>query len=203
MQVGQTSWVHEAPAFSRRLDGAVVSMETAASALEVCVLVVEGDVDGEGGRVVVRPKEGLSFRSVLHHKVHHCISFGVVSREDLQRDWGDELSEEVQPFFFKPDLFHVDIVSGNGLVASRDPLVLMFAPGPRAVVFHLLHQLVTGRVREQREPEHVWTRLLHVVVGEYLGVVLVDVLLLPVHWVFEYLPQVVVIMRNVIIGCGN
>lgn len=118
MQVGQTPWVHEAPPFPGRLNGAVVSMETTASALEVSVFVVEGDVDGEGGRVVVRPEEGLSVRSVLHHKVHHCIALGVVSREDLQRDWGDELSEEVQPLFFKTDLFHVDIVGGNGLVAA-------------------------------------------------------------------------------------
>lgn len=49
MQVGQTSWVHEAPAFSGRLNGAVISMKTTASTLEVGVFVVEGDVDGERG----------------------------------------------------------------------------------------------------------------------------------------------------------
>lgn len=152
---------------------------------------------------MVRPEKRLSMRRVLYYKVHHCIALSVVSREYFQRDRGDELSKEVEPLFFKTDLFHVDIIGGYSLVATRDSFVLMFASGPGAIVLHLLHQLITSRLCEQGEPEDIRTRLLQVVVCENLCVVLVDVLLLPVHWVFEYLPQVVVIMRNVIIGCGN
>ena len=38
--------------------------------LVVDALTVQGDVDGEGGGVVMRPQSRLLVRTVTHHKVH-------------------------------------------------------------------------------------------------------------------------------------
>lgn len=42
--------------------------------LKVCVFVIEGDVDGEGGGVVVRPQVRLPLRRVFNHKVHQGVT---------------------------------------------------------------------------------------------------------------------------------
>lgn len=38
---------------------------------------------------------------------------------------------------------------------------LMFASRPRAVLFHLLHDFITGLLCEHWEPEYIWTGLQH------------------------------------------
>lgn len=38
--------------------------------LKVCVFVIEGDVDGEGGGVMMGPQVRLPRRRVFYHKVH-------------------------------------------------------------------------------------------------------------------------------------
>lgn len=42
--------------------------------LEVCIFIIECNVDGEGGGVMVRSQVGLSLRGVLYHKVHDGVS---------------------------------------------------------------------------------------------------------------------------------
>ena len=42
--------------------------------LVVVVLPVQGDVDGEGGGVVMRPQIRLLIRAVTHHEVHDGLS---------------------------------------------------------------------------------------------------------------------------------
>ncbi len=42
--------------------------------LIVNALPVQGDVDGEGGGVVVRPQRRLLVRTVTHHKIHDGLS---------------------------------------------------------------------------------------------------------------------------------
>lgn len=42
--------------------------------LKVCVFIVECNVDGEGGGVVMGSQVGLSLRRVFYHKVHDGIS---------------------------------------------------------------------------------------------------------------------------------
>lgn len=44
------------------------------SYLEVCIFIIECNVDGEGGGVMVGPQVGLSLRCVLYHKVHDSVS---------------------------------------------------------------------------------------------------------------------------------
>ena len=70
MVVGQTTGVHQHPAFLGILDGAVVADEPAAAALVIDAGAVERKVDGVGRRVVVGSEEGLFVRSVSHHEVH-------------------------------------------------------------------------------------------------------------------------------------
>lgn len=71
MEVSQPSRVHEAPAFAWGTQGAVVPMETATPALIVGVFVIEGDVDSEGGGVMMGPQVRLPLRRVFYHKVHY------------------------------------------------------------------------------------------------------------------------------------
>lgn len=49
---------------------------------------------------------------------------GVIAREDLESDRGDEFSDKVQPFLIKIDLFHMNVICRDTLVASTDTLVL-------------------------------------------------------------------------------
>lgn len=42
--------------------------------LEVCLFIIECNVDGEGGGVMVGSQVGLSLRCVLYHKVHDSVS---------------------------------------------------------------------------------------------------------------------------------
>lgn len=83
MKVSESSRVHEAPAFPRRLDGTVIPMETTTPTLKVSVFVIEGNVDGEGGGVMVWPQVCLPFRCVFYHKVHDGITLCVVARENF------------------------------------------------------------------------------------------------------------------------
>ncbi len=70
MVVGQTTGVHQHPAFLGILDGAVVADEPAAAALIIDAGAVERDVDGVGRRVMVGSQEGLLVRTVSYHEVH-------------------------------------------------------------------------------------------------------------------------------------
>lgn len=70
VEMSQSSWVHEAPAFPWWMYGTVIPMETATPALKVCVFVIEGDVDGEGGGVMMGSQVCLPLRRVFHHEVH-------------------------------------------------------------------------------------------------------------------------------------
>lgn len=70
MVVREPARVHEHPPLLRVRDGAVVPDEPAPAALEVRPGVVQGDVDGVGGGVVVRTEEGLLVRTVADHEVH-------------------------------------------------------------------------------------------------------------------------------------
>lgn len=203
MEVGESAWMHEAPALPGRVYRTVIPVETTTSALEICAFVIECDVDGEGGGVMVWSEVGLSSRGVFHHKVHDGVALGVVAREDFQSDRRDELADEVQPLLIVAYLLHVDVVCGHGLVAASDSLILVSPSRPGSVVFHLLHNLVTRPFREHREPEHIWTRLFQEVFCEDACVVGVDVLFFPIHWVFKYLPQIAVVMRCVIVSSGN
>lgn len=42
--------------------------------LKVCVFIIKGDVDGEGGGVVMGPQVCLSLRRVFYYKVHYSIT---------------------------------------------------------------------------------------------------------------------------------
>lgn len=86
MVVREAARVHEGPALSGRLHFTVVPEEPAAPALIVDVLVVEGDVDGEGGGVVVRPQRRLLIRTIPDHEVHDGLGLWVVSRVQLLGD---------------------------------------------------------------------------------------------------------------------
>ncbi len=44
------------------------------SYLKVCVFVIEGNVDGEGGRVMMGPQVRLPFRRVFYHEVHESVT---------------------------------------------------------------------------------------------------------------------------------
>lgn len=46
--------------------------EWATAHLIIQALVIEGDVEGEGGRVVMWPQRGLFVRPVADHEVHYC-----------------------------------------------------------------------------------------------------------------------------------
>ena len=70
MVVGQTTGVHQHPAFLGILDGAVVADEPAAAALIIDAGAVERDVDGVGRRVVVGSEERLFVWTVSYHEVH-------------------------------------------------------------------------------------------------------------------------------------
>ena len=98
VEVRQAARMHQHPALARVGHAAVVAQEATAAALHthththtihpwsprsnkikdersaphlvVLAGVVHGDVDGEGGRVVVRLQIGLLRRLVAHHKVH-------------------------------------------------------------------------------------------------------------------------------------
>lgn len=70
MVVSQASWVDEQPALLGVGDAAVVANETATSAFIVNASPVESNVDGVGGRVVVRAQEGLLIWLVAHNEVH-------------------------------------------------------------------------------------------------------------------------------------
>ena len=62
--------MHQHPAFLGVFDGAVVANESAATTFIINSRAVEGDVDGVGGRVVVRPQERLLVGTVSNHEVH-------------------------------------------------------------------------------------------------------------------------------------
>ena len=68
--MSQASRMHKHPALLCILQGTVVADEPAAAALVVDVGVVQRDVDGVGGAVVMRPQERLLIRTVSHDKVH-------------------------------------------------------------------------------------------------------------------------------------
>ncbi len=51
--------------------------------LVVDALAVQGDVDGEGGGVVMRPQRRLLVRTVTHHKVHDGLSLHTHKIRDL------------------------------------------------------------------------------------------------------------------------
>ncbi len=70
MEVSEAARVHQHPALLRVLDGAVVPQEPAPAAFEVDAGVVEGNVDGVCGAVMVGPKKRLLVWPVPHHKVH-------------------------------------------------------------------------------------------------------------------------------------
>lgn len=144
---------------------------------------------------------GLPARSVLHDKVHNSIGLCVVAREDLERYRGDELADEVQPLLLIVDLFHMNIICWNTLVASCDTFILMLASRPCAKVLHLVHQLVTGFLREHGEPEDIWTRLLEMILCEDSNIVWMNVFCFPVHWVLKDLPQIAVSVRGVVVSC--
>lgn len=42
--------------------------------LKVSVFVIECDVDGEGGRVMVGPEVRLPVRCIFYHKVHYSVT---------------------------------------------------------------------------------------------------------------------------------
>lgn len=44
--------------------------------LEVCVFVIECDVDGECGGIMMGPQVCLSLRRVFYHKVHYSVTLG-------------------------------------------------------------------------------------------------------------------------------
>ena len=71
MVMGKTAGMHQHPALLCVADGAVVAQEPAAAPLKVDPCMVERDVDGVRGAVVVGPEEGLLVRPVPHHEVHH------------------------------------------------------------------------------------------------------------------------------------
>ena len=68
--MSQASGMHKHPALLGILEGTVVADELAAAALVVDVGVVQRDVDGVGGAVVMGPQEWLLVRAVSHDKVH-------------------------------------------------------------------------------------------------------------------------------------
>ena len=70
MIVGQTSRVHQHPALLGVRDGAVVADESTAAALVVDTGMVERDVDGVGGCVVVGLQIGLLVGPVPNDEVH-------------------------------------------------------------------------------------------------------------------------------------
>jgi len=70
MIMSKASGMHQHPALLSIFQGTVVTDEFAAAALVVDVGVVQREVDGVGGAVVVRPQERLLIRTVAHDKVH-------------------------------------------------------------------------------------------------------------------------------------
>ena len=63
------------------------------------------------------------------------------------------------PILHIPNLIHVYIPGGYILVSSVQPLVLILARAPLAIVLHLLHQLLGKRLGDQRIPVDIGTRL--------------------------------------------
>lgn len=51
---------------------------------------------------------------------------GVVAWVEFLRHWGDVLSQELEPLFLKANLVHVDVHSGDVLIAAGKTLVLQF-----------------------------------------------------------------------------
>lgn len=70
MIVRQPPGVYQHPAWLRVCDRAIVSDEPAPSALVVDSRLIQGDVDGIRGRVVVRPQGRLLVRTIPHDEVH-------------------------------------------------------------------------------------------------------------------------------------
>lgn len=63
------------------------------------------------------------------------------------------------PILHIPYLIHVYIPGRYILVSSVQPLVLVLARAPLAIVLHLLHQLFGKCLRDQRIPVDIGTRL--------------------------------------------
>lgn len=49
---------------------------------------------------------------------------GVIARENLESDRGDEFPDKVQPFLIEIDLFHMNVICRDTLIASGDTSVL-------------------------------------------------------------------------------
>lgn len=52
--------------------------------LIVDVLSVQGNVDGESGRVVMRPQERLLVRTITYHKVHDGLSLNTHTHTECE-----------------------------------------------------------------------------------------------------------------------
>lgn len=52
--------------------------------LKVSVFVIEGDVDGKGGRVMVGPQVSLPVRCVFYHEVHYSVTLRRYSNTSSQ-----------------------------------------------------------------------------------------------------------------------
>lgn len=59
--------------------------------LKVCIFIIERNVDGEGGGVMMGSQVGLSLRCVFNHKVHYSVALqgqsgitGLHSMEDVK-----------------------------------------------------------------------------------------------------------------------
>lgn len=159
MVVGQASRMHEGPPFPWSSNGAVVAQEPAASSLVVDANSVQGDVDGEGGRVVVGHEGWLLVRFVANHKGQFKLGLGVVSWVEFLCDGCNIVQKKLIPFSFKANLVHVYVNSWDILISSLYSAVRVVTCGPLAIMFHFFHQIITGSVSEYGEPVNIWAGL--------------------------------------------
>jgi len=186
--------MHHHPTFSRVDHFAILTNETAATTLIINFWRIEGHIDGVCGGVVVWPEVWLFIGSIPNHEVHRRPGWlmEVSHKHNLLQGSHIEV-EHIQPLLIIPDLVHVNVPGGNGLVAALQPLVAVGSVAPAAVVLRFVDEFVTEPLREYGEPENVGTGLFDGgIFGERLAVVDVEIAFLPVPPVSLDLPKVVV-----------
>lgn len=124
VQMCEPPRMHEAPAFSWGLNGAIIPQKFASTSLKILSYIIQSNVDGKGWGIVVGTERALSFRWVLYYKIQQCKSLCIIACEDLQCDWSNELSDEMKPNILQPDLLHMNIVSRDIFITTRYAAIL-------------------------------------------------------------------------------
>lgn len=66
--------------------------------LKVCIFIIERNVDGEGGGVMMGSQVGLSPRCVFNHKVHYSVA--LQGQSEITSSWFSLSGEHRQQLMF-------------------------------------------------------------------------------------------------------